>query len=138
MREYRRCLANRSCIKCSVNFADEWFPAGAKYGTDEFVWLCDVCKTCSCGKEELEAMLKKDLESENQRNKHRDEIVELAFNEVKSNTFVYSLPLQDKFKKCIDINVDQTSAYVRSLNVCINIPLAMDFRFHKTGEIILL
>ena len=33
LREYRRCSANRSCIKCSVTSADKWFPAG---GTDEF------------------------------------------------------------------------------------------------------
>ena len=94
LREYRRCLANRSCIKCSVTSADKWFPAG---GTDEFEWVCNVCEACSLGRERLESMLKDDLEGENETNKYRAELVELALNEVRSNMFIYTLPLKDKY-----------------------------------------
>lgn len=66
-------------------------------------------------------MLKDDLEGKNEINKHRAEIVELALNEIRTNTFVYTLPLYDKFKKCIgDDNVEQKSSYVKSFNVCMD------------------
>lgn len=116
LREYRRCLANRSCIKCSVTAADTWFPAG---GADEFEWVCNICEACSLGRERLESMLQDDLEGENEINKNRAELVELALNKVKSNTFIYTLPLQDKFKKCIGDNNEQKS-YLKSFNVCMD------------------
>ena len=56
-----------------------------------------MCEACSLGRERLESMLKDDLERENEINKYRAELVKLALNKVRSNTFIYTLPLQDKF-----------------------------------------
>lgn len=96
--------------------ADTWFPAG---GADEFEWVCNVCEACSLGRERLELMLQDDLEGENEINKNRAELVELALNEDRSNTFIYTLPLQDKFKKSIGDNNEQKS-YLKSFNVCMD------------------
>ena len=122
LRELRISLSKRVCLKCSSGYTEKWFPAGSEFGTDEFEWICKMCETCSHGKQRIEDMLKIDKGSEDQIRKTRAELIERALSDMKVNTFVYTLPLLDSFKRCMgdNINFDKKSSYLRSFTVCMD------------------
>ena len=52
LRVFRRILS-RVCIKCSSTCTDKWLPIECD---DEIEWICNVCETCSHGKQRIEDM----------------------------------------------------------------------------------
>lgn len=113
VREFRRCLAARECLSCSTAHADKWFPTNG--ADNELLWLCEVCETCNCGKERMEEMLERDKVSENRINKIRAETINGALSEIKENTYIYTLPLVDRFKEQVGSS-EEMASHVRSLN----------------------
>ena len=104
----------QTCSSCSNIESTEWHLECDVLHNDNYSWICDTCVSCIHGKKRLDDMLNR----QNPVLKHRTELMQRALEEAKLNSYVYNVPLLDKYRDLLGDKVNQSN--LKTLGVSID------------------